>query len=333
MQTSYERVKRALYFQKPDRLPARFSAFGHDDFHGVGWKQIATGDPRQPTSVDEWGCTWSRTEVKNMGLVTKHPLEDWDSLEDFKWLDPDDEALYADMDWQFEGSEGKYVYTSIFGLLFERMHHLHGFENTLMDLYLEREKLEYLADRIVDTQVRIIQNISRRFPGKIHGFEFTEDWGTETAAFISCELFEDFFVPRYKRIFGACKEAGWDIWMHSCGKINALIPQLIECGVNALNMFQPVTNGIEEIGREFAGKVCFYTCCDIQKTLVTGSMEQIRQEAKMLIDHWGTENGGFILVDYGNHEEIGSTPEKSRVMYDAFMRYDRWKDQLESYSK
>ena len=142
MQTSYERVKRALYFQKPDRLPARFSAFGHDDFHGVGWKQIATGDPRQPTSVDEWGCTWSRTEVKNMGLVTKHPLEDWDSLEDFKWLDPDDEALYADMDWQFEGSEGKYVYTSIFGLLFERMHHLHGFENTLVDLFLEREKLE-----------------------------------------------------------------------------------------------------------------------------------------------------------------------------------------------
>lgn len=326
MQTSYERVKRALHFQKPDRLPARFPAYGHDDFHGVGWKQIATGDPTKSTSVDEWGCTWSRTEVKNMGLVTKHPLEDWDSLADFKWPDPDDEALYAGMAPQFEGCEGKYVYTSIFGLLFERLHYLHGFENTLVDMYLEREKLEYLADRVADTQIRIIRNISARFPGMIHGFEFTEDWGTENAAFISCELFREIFVPRYKRIFGACKEAGWDVWMHSCGKINALIPMLIECGVDALNMFQPVTNGIEEIGKAFAGKVCFYTCCDIQKTLVTGTPEEIRQEAKMLLEHWGTEDGGFILADYGDPEAIGSSEESHRVMYEAFMEHDRWKE-------
>jgi len=206
------------------------------------------------------------------------------------------------------------------------MHHLHGFENTLVDLYMERERLEYLADRIVDIQVRIIKNISARFPGMIHGFEFTDDWGTETAAFISTDLFEDFFSPRYKRIFDACHEAGWDVWMHSCGKINSLIPDLIDCGVNALQMLQPVTNGIEEIGNKFAGKVCFFTCCDIQKTLVTGSEDDIIREAKMLMDKWGTENGGFILVDYGDYEAIGSTEEKRRIMYDTFMRYDRWRN-------
>lgn len=325
MQTSYERVKNALYFQGPDRLPVDFQEYGNTDFHSLGWNQIGTGDRTKRNTLDEWGCTWSRSEVANMGLVKGHPLESWENLETYVWPDPDDEKFYEGMELRFEGSEGKYIRTGIFALLFERMHHLHGFENTLMDLYLEREKLEMLADRIVDFDIRIIQNISRRFPGRIHGFDFSDDWGTEISTFISCELFDEFFAPRYKKIFDACKEAGWDVWMHSCGKINAFLPRLIEVGVNALNMQQPNTNGIEEIGSRFAGKVCFYTCCDIQKTLISGSDSEIEQEAIKLMNLWGTEKGGFILSDYGDSEAIGCTPDRKKVMYDAFLRHDRWK--------
>ena len=327
MQTSYERIKRALYFQGPDRLPVIFEVYGHSDLHTVNWNEIGTGDRSKRHTLDEWGCTWSRSEVSNMGLVTGHPLADWNNLESYCWPDPDDEKLFEGMEARFEGSEGKYVCTGIFALLFERMHHLHGFENTLMDLLLEREKMEFLADKIVDFDIRLIRNISSRFPGRIHGLNFSDDWGTERAAFISRELFDDFFAPRYKKIFDACREAGWDVWMHSCGKINELIPSLIECGVNSLNMLQPNTNGIEEIGRRFAGKVCFHTCCDIQTTLVNGTPEQIEQEAKKLLDTWGTADGGFILSDYGDTEAIGCTEEKNRIMYEAFLRYDRWKDQ------
>ena len=326
MMTSYERIKRALYFQKPDRLPVIFSVFQNSDIHALSWNQIGTGNRRLRHTLDEWGCTWSRSEVANMGLCDGHPLADWDALDTYRWPDPDDEKYYEGMEARFNGCEGKYVRTGIFALLFERMHHLHGFENTLADLILEPERTAYLADRIVDFQIRLIRNISKRFPGRIHGLSFTDDWGTELAAFISCEMFDDFFVPRYKKIFDACHEAGWDVWMHSCGKINELIPSLIDAGVNALNMLQPNTNGIEEIGRRFAGKVCFYTCCDIQTTLVNGSFDQIEQEAKKLIDLWGTADGGFILSDYGDRAAIGSTMEITRHMYEAFLRHDRWKE-------
>lgn len=325
MQTSYERVKRALTFRNPDRLPVDFPAYGTTDIHHVSWNQIGTGDRSKMNTLDEWGCTWSRSEVANMGLVTGHPLENWDNLETFQWPDPDAEEFYEGMEERFAGSEGKYVRTSIFALLFERMHHLRGFENTLMDLYLEREKLEWLADRIVEFDIRIIRNISRRFPGQIHGLDFSDDWGTELSTFISCEMFNDFFVPRYRKIFEACKEAGWDVWMHSCGKINDFIPMLIDCGVNAFNMSQPNTNGIEEIGKRFAGKVSFYTCCDIQTTLINGSEEDIEREAEKLMNFWGTENGGFIFSDYGDTEAIGCTVERNKIMYDAFVRYDRWR--------
>ena len=323
--TSYERVKRALYFGTPDRLPMNFSCYGNTDICIIKRNEPTMGNRALKQSLDWWGCTWSRSSVPNMGLVTGHPLKNWEDLDTYQWPDPNEEMLYDGMQDRFDGKEDKYITTEIFALLFERMHHLRGFENVLMDLYLEREKLEMLADRIVEIQIQLIKNVSSRFPGKIHGFEFTDDWGTEISAFISREMFDSFFAPKYKRIFDACKEAGWDVWMHSCGKINELIPSLIECGLNAINMFQPVTNGIEEIGRRFAGKICFYTCCDIQKTLVTGTNEEIDAEAKKLLDCWGTDKGGFICVDYGNIEDIGSTEEKRRVMYDAFLKYDRWK--------
>ena len=60
-------------------------------------------------------------------------------------------------------------------LLFERMRSLHGYENTLTDLYLERERIEMLADRIVEFDLCVINNISKRFPDSIYGIQFTGD--------------------------------------------------------------------------------------------------------------------------------------------------------------
>ena len=324
MQSSFECVKRALYFQKPDRLPALFPCYGHSDVFGIGWNQIGTGDRNVHHALDEWGCTWSISDVRNMGICTGHPIQDWEKLNDYVWPNPDDDKFFEGMEERFAGSEGKYVRTGIFALLFERLHHLHGFQDTLIDLYEEPALIETVLDRIVDFDVRLIENLAGRFPGRIHGLDFSDDWGTELNAFISVDMFDEFFAPRYKRIFDTCRDVGWDIWMHSCGRINSLIPSLIDCGVNALNMLQPRTNGIHEIGEKFSGKVAFYTCCDIQKTMVTGTDEEIENEAIELMNEWGTEDGGFILSDYGDIEAIGSTLEKKKVMYDAFIRHDRW---------
>ncbi len=325
MQTPYEVVKNAIYFQKPDRLPLQFESLGMNDTHSVSWNQTGVGDRTLRSSVDEWGCRWERSEFKNMGQVVGHPLDDWSKLASFRWPDADSSEFYAGMEAGFEGSEDKYVTTGVFMLLFERMHSLRGFENTLTDLYLERERIEELADRIVEYDIRIIENIASRFPGRIHGFSFTDDWGTELASFISRGLWDEFFRPRYKKIFDAAKKAGWDVLMHSCGKINELIPSLIEIGCQVLNMQQPTTNGIEEIGRQFAGKVCFSSLCDIQHSLPFKSDEELDQEARDLLTCWGTDDGGFILSDYGDGAAIGVDEAKKKFMLAAFLEHDRWK--------
>ena len=321
----YEVVRRAIEFQRPERLPLRFEALGLSDVHSVGWNQIGTGDKERRESVDEWGCVWRRTEADNMGQVKGHPLADWRALDHYRWPDPDDPAFYEGMEERFAGSDGKYVMTSIFMLLFERMHALHGFENTLTDLYLERQRIEMLADRIVEFDLGIIRNISQRFPGRIHGLGFTDDWGTQLDLMIRPQLWTEFFKPRYKRIFDAAHAAGWHVWMHTCGKVNDIIGDLIEVGLDAINLQQPRALGIDEIGRRFRGRICFESLCDIQHTLPFKGAEEIREEAQLLLERWGTADGGFVLSDYGDGAAIGVELEKKQIMLEAFLEADPWR--------
>lgn len=321
----YEVVRRALEFQKPDRLPLNIEALGLSDIHFVNWNQIGTGDKTLRKTVDEWGCVWSRTEIKNMGQVTENPLNDWEALENFPWPDPNDPALYEGMDVRLQGAGDKYVLTGFFMLLFERMHALRGFENTLTDLYLEKERIALLADRIVEFDLAVIRNISQRFPGKIHGISFTDDWGTQQNLFIRPALWREFFKPRYERIINAIHKVGWHAWMHSCGRINEIIGDLIDVRLDAINLQQPRALGIEEIGRLYRGRICFVSLCDIQHTLPFKDKEQIVEEVDLLLDHWATADGGFILDDYGDGDALAVDIQKKQIMLDAFLAADPWK--------
>ena len=315
---SYEVVTRAIHFQGPDRLPLRFSTLGMDDTHRVATNAIGTGDHALRETYDEWGCLWTRSEVANMGQVRGHPLPEWEDLAGYAWPDPEDPAYYAGMEDRFDGSEAKYVTTSIFMLLFERMHTLRGMTNVLTEMHSDPGRMAFLADRIVDFDLAVIRNIGERFPARIHGLTFTDDWGTELATFVSPTMWCDFFQPRYARIFDAAHAQGWDVWMHSCGKINAIIEPLIEIGLDVINLQQPRALGIEAVGDAFAGRICFESLCDIQTTLPFEDADAIREEARLLLERWSTPQGGFILSDYGDGEAIGVPLWKKQVMLDAF---------------
>lgn len=324
--SSYEVVRRTIAFETPDRLPVQFDSLGVSDFHNVGTNFIGTGDHTRRKTLDSWGCTWERSEVSNMGQVTGHPLQDWDAaIGDYVWPDANDAKYYEGMAERFAGSEGKYVTTGIFMLLFEKMHSLCGMTNVLTDLYANPGRMAWLADRIVDFDIKVINNVGGRFPGRIHGLHFSDDWGTELATFVSPKMWRDFFQPRYARIFEAAHAQGWSVQMHSCGKVNEIIEPLIEIDCDVMNLQQPRALGIEEIGAQFAGRMCFSSLCDIQHTLPFKGAEEIREEAALLLERWTTPQGGFILSDYGDGAAIGVPLWKKQVMFDAFQAYDPFK--------
>jgi len=259
-----------------------------------------------------------------MGQVKGHPLTRASDIDSLRAPDYDDDTRYTQASEALERAEGegKYVAAGIFMVLFERMHTLYGFENTLCDLMTDRPAMEALADRVVDVHLRLVQNISKRFGSRVHGFTMTDDWATQQAAFISLDMWMDFFHPRYKRLFGAMHEAGYDVWVHSCGKINEIVEGYIRAGVDSVNLQQPRALGIEEIGERYRKRITFESLADIRHTLPTNDRGRVDEDVEALMRHWATPEGGFVFSDYGDSAAIGVTdPGIKLYMYERFSEH------------
>lgn len=319
--TPREVTRRAIQFKYPERLPIIIPTAEYSDAIWISYEHFKLQD-----NIDEWGCRWEHTELQNMGQVKGHPLENWDKLKNYGFPDPHRKGRFDNIENQLaDNVEGKFVIIGSPFTLFERIHYLHGFVNTLQDLVLEPTMVEYLADRILEFQIGIVEEVKNRFYGRIDAFAMTDDWGTQQNTFISVDMFRRIFKPRYKRLFDAIHDAGMFAWLHSCGRINQFIPEFIDIGLDVINLQQPHALGIKEIGRQFAGKICFEAPVDIQRTLPRGIREEIFSDAKLLIQHWGTDSGGFIAGDYGEDMAIGANFTSKQLMLEAFRTHDRWK--------
>ncbi len=317
---SKEIVKAAIYHQRPPRLPVRFGCFGVDDTAYLAAGSAASFEPEYE-GQDEWGCGWEHTEVKNMGQVKRHPIQDIAGLKSSVYPDYDDNSRYKDCPAALTQAEqdGKYVMAGIFMVLFERMHSLYGFENVLSGLIADRPAVAKLADHIVEVHLCCVRNIQKRFGDRVHAFGVTDDWGTQQAAFVSFDLWMDFFFPRYKRLFDAMHAGGQDVWVHSCGKVNEIVEGYVRAGVNVVNLQQPRALGIREMGDRFRGRISFESLCDIQHTLPTDKREEVDKDVEALAQHWMSPAGGFVLSDYGDPEGIGvHDPSIKQYMYERF---------------
>ena len=317
--TSYEIVRRAIEFDYPPRIPVRFSVLGIDDTYGIGLQAGAGWVPSQENE-DEWGCVWHKPPWPqcNMGQPKGHPLADWSRLELINFPDPADDNRYAQIEEALANAGDKYVLIGCGFTFFERMHYLRGFENLLMDMHLHPAWVHELAERVIAFPIGVAREIGKRFRGRIHGFAMTDDWGTQCDSICSIAQWREFYKSRYRRLFDAIHAAGMHAWMHSCGHVNNIIAEWIDCDLDVINLQQPTNLGIVEIGERYRGQICFETLCDIQATLPFGTDEQVRAEAKLLLDWWRAPEGGFILSDYGDGAAIGVPEERKRVMLRAF---------------
>ena len=320
---SEEIVRRAIEFRSPPRLPF----FQHevpdapDDVCDI-WEmdRAEAGWFFGEGEKDDWGCLWSRTEMKNMGQVTSHPLADGDAFSSYRPPRPDNPFYYERIESLLQQADGRYVVVTCHFNLIERLHMLRGFTAAMEDFYLNPGHIETLLDMILQFKLAQVEELRRRFGRRIHGIFLTDDWGTQRGLFIHREIFERFFTPRYRHLFNAIHAAGWHVILHSCGRINALVPRLIDLGVDVLNMQQPRTYGLVEFGEQFKGKVCFLTTVDIQSTLSRNDEEEVRREADLLVRHWSTAKGGLIVFNYGDPQALGVLDSITRAMFDEFVQ-------------
>ena len=336
--TGYEIIKGNINFTNPDRIGLRF-----DRIAGVGdvyrifvLPAKSSREAGKPYSVckkvrpsngeyDEWGCCWkSKDETgSDMGQVTNVPIQELEDYDKFQCPDPHAEGRFDGLEEALDEAEKKGLYVQLNSpqCIFERMHFLRGFDNTLMDCMLEPEKIEDLAKKLADYQIGIIEEAFRLGKGRIHCYDTTDDWGTQQNLMISPSIFREIFKPQYKRIFSKAHECGMDVRFHTDGKINDILNDFIEMGVNILNIHQPRLVGIDEVSAIAQGRICFEAAIDIQATLPTGNKALIEQEAKELIEKWATPKGGLIGVEYGYLKAIGTTKESMLYALECFQKY------------
>ena len=111
---------------------------------------------------------------------------------------------------------------------------------------------------------------------------------------------------------------GMDIFLHSCGNIFDLIPDMIDTGFDAINMHQPDLMGIERIAKTCGGRVTVISSPDIQKTLATGTPEEVEADSVRLLEAFAPYRGGLI----GHGHYTWSFPvENADAMVRAFRQW------------
>ena len=250
--------------------------------------------------TDSWGCVWEAAIDGLEGVVTRHPLADWDAMETWQ---PPDPLLTGDrgpVDWEARRravaaarQRGELTSGGVpHGFLFMRLTYLRGFENLMLDMATEDPRLQGLIDILVEHNMRIIE----QYVGMgVDLMELGEDLGTQTASIISPAMFRKWITPAYEKLIAPCAEAGMLVALHSDGHIMGLMDEFCFAGVNIINP-QDLCNGVDSLAREIKGRFCIRLDIDRQTVVPFGTAQEIRDLIEYEVRTLGSPEGGLEMI-------------------------------------
>lgn len=312
--TSREIVHRAIARTQPPRVPVHYCNRDFDDSDTCSTGAVAALDfvPSAP-GMCEWGYVWHSLD-STMGQPEQLPLVEWEDLAHFTPPDAYAPGRFAHLPTLIADYGDRFIRFGIGITGFNQATFLRGFENFLMDLYTEPAHAARVLDIVFDFENGLIDQLA---PYAVDAVAFADDWGTQQGLMISPTLWREVFLPRYIDQFARVHRVGKKVWFHTCGNVYEIIGDLIDAGVDVLELLQPDVFGVERLGREFGGKVCFCCSIDHQRRAITGTRDEIFAYAHLLQHHLGAYNGGFIayVEDYAS---LGMDEEHYQWIREAF---------------
>lgn len=320
--TRKEQVFRAIHMQGPEYVPLLYSKTMDDtDIVIIPVEMHFTGPDKD---LSEWGFQWDYIDHNlTLGQPKESIIKTWDDLKNYKAPNAFDQTRFdAIKEAKKRFGDDRYYMANFILTGFTIMTMLRGFNNLLEDMYLNREAVEKLADIVFCVEEDIIRQL------KQNGFDVIalgDDFGTQDNLIMDPQIWREIIKPRLKKQIDLSHECGLDISLHSCGYIYDIIPDLIELGFDMLNPGQPNINGIERMGKNFGGKICFACPISYQSTGVTGTKEDIFREIKKYVDYLGSYNGGLIGIIIEDLTDLGGDPNNIQYTIDAYKTYGKYK--------
>jgi uroporphyrinogen decarboxylase len=239
---------------------------------------------------DEFGVYFDRTIDKDVGNVC-NALINTDNIDDFEFPNADDARRYDFFDNIINANPDGFFVANIGFSLFERAWSLMGDMSALLMAMMEnKDFVNKLLDKILEFNLKVIENSCSH---NIDVFRFGDDWGTQNGLITGPALWREFIKPRIKKMYGLVKSKGKFVMIHSCGNIAEILPDLIECGLDVFNPFQPEVMDVYGVKKQYGDRLSFYGGISIQQLLPFGTVSQVKDEVKKLLDVLGKGGGYF----------------------------------------
>jgi len=240
---------------------------------------------------DEFGVRWNRAIDKDIGVVCNQLITP-ENINAFRFPDPADSLRYQKFEKALAQPVDQFVIANIGFSLFERAWTLAGMENILMAMMVNPGFVHDLLDRILAYNLVVIEN-SCRFA--IDAMMFGDDWGQQTGLLMGPKLWREFIKPRITKMYQFVKSRGKFVFIHSCGKVNEIFPDLIDAGLDAFNPFQPEVMDVFAIKRRYGNSLTFYGGISTQQTLPFATVKQVQAAVERLLAEVG-HKGGYIAA-------------------------------------
>ena len=332
--TSRERVLAALAHQPTDRAPRLLyeEAIGYTppiarllndhcgavaprDFFGMDLTSVKCNPSRLPRSrfaewmgpeaetalasnqVDEWGVWWRAGDFHHFAQVEsplRGPLDrqrirgdPWPDLEQpYRWEGVRERVE----DWHARG----FAVAGYAGSVFERSWYLRGLEDLLTDLLVAPE----LAHEFFERTAAFQQHAAEQFARAGVDIVITgDDIAGQQGLLMRLELWREFLKPRLAATARAVKRIKADafVFYHSDGNVEAVIPDLIDLGIDILNPVQPECMDPAAIKRRYGQRLSFWGTVSVQRTMPFGTADEVLAEVAARVREVG-RGGGLILA-------------------------------------
>ena len=326
-----ERVIASLQHRQPDKTPyhlgfthkvreAMASYYGDAAFEArlgnalsvLHWTpQDAWREVAPDIWQDRFGVQWNRSIDKDIGVVCNR-LVTPANLDAYVFPDLDDPAGFAQWNERIAAGPECFWVANYGFSLYERAWTLAGMEEVMAAMIIDKPFANRLLDRCLEFNLRLIERACA-FP--IQAMMFGDDWGQQRGLQMGPRLWREFIKPRIREMYGLVKAKGKYVFIHSCGKVDEVFDDLIDCGLDVFNPFQPEVIDVYDAKRRYGDRLSFYGGISTQATLPFGTAQQVRDEVKRLLDEVG-RGGGYIAAP--SHDiPAGSKPENIAAMIEV----------------
>ena len=332
-----DRILAAIRHEPPDQIPAHviniddakpyLTHLGFDDWEalcdylGICIRLII---PRHKKNIYGTGVFGDANGNDYSDSTCGRPLAGAASVSDisaYGWPSADD-FDYGILSSALDKYYGKYaIMASGWNPIFCQVLMLFGMENALTRLCLEPSIIEAAVEHIEEFYLDFYKRFFEAVKGRADIFNMGDDFATQRGMLLSPEQWRRFFKPTYKKIFDLAKSYGLYVWFHSCGAIGAVLPDLIDIGIDVWETVQAHLPGNEpeRLKREYGRDIAFFGAINTQETLPFGTPEKVRAEVRERIRVLG-KGGGYICGP--DHHINAKVPiENTLAMFDEINKF------------